>query len=77
MVKQETRKQQTEEHDETADQVGHASVAEDNTDEQADVSRSQIEEHKHQNEAEEFSPSRNQSGHRVHNDSHDDRRYQS
>lgn len=77
VVQQETGKQQTEKHDQTANEVGHSTVAEHNANEQADVSGGKIEQDQHQHEFEEFRPRGDQSSHRIHNDTHDDGRDQS
>lgn len=74
MVQQQPGKQQTEQHHQAADEIGHTAVAADNSDEQTDVGRRQIEEHEDQQEPEEFWPRRDQSGHGIHNDAHDDGR---
>lgn len=73
MIEQQPCKQQAEQHHQTSDQIGYASVPEDNTDEQTDTRRGEVEENKDQNEPEELRPRWNQARHRVHDDSHDDR----
>lgn len=77
MVEQETRKEQAEEHHETANEVGHTAIAEHDANEQADGGRGKVEEHQHQHESKELGPGWDQPGHGVDNDAHDDGRDQS
>lgn len=45
MVEKQTGKQQTKEHHQTADKVGHSTIAEHDADEQADVGGGKVEQH--------------------------------
>lgn len=72
MVQQKTREEQTEEHHQATDQVGNSSIPEHNADEQTDIGGRQVEQYQDQLESEELGPCRDQSGHGVDNDTHDD-----
>ena len=73
MVEQEAAEEQGEEHDEHAEQIGDALVADDDTEEQADHRRCQVEEHEEQHELAELGSGRHQTCHRVYDAAHDGR----
>jgi hypothetical protein len=77
VIQQETGKEQAEKHDKTANQIGHAAIPEDDTDKQADASCREVKQHQNQHEPEELGPRRDQSGHGVDDDTHDDGRDES
>lgn len=74
VVEQEAAKEQGEEHDEHAEQVGHALVADDDSEEQADHRRCQVEEHEEEHEFAELGSGGYQTSHGVHDAAHDGRR---
>jgi hypothetical protein len=72
VIQQKTSKEQAEKHDKTANQICHATIPEDNSDKQADASSGEVKQDQNQQEAEELGPCRDQSSHRVDNNTHDD-----
>ena len=77
VVEKQTGEQQTEQHHQASDQIGHSDIAEHDADKQADVGGREVKQDQHQDEPEELAPGRNQAGHRVHDHAHDDGREQS
>ena len=74
VVEQEAAKEQGEEHDEHAEQVGHALVADDDSQEEADHRGCQVEENEEEHELAEFGSGRHKACHRIHDAAHDGRR---
>lgn len=73
MVQQKTSEEQAEKHDQTANQIGNATITENNTNEKADVGSGQVEQNKNQHEPRKLRPSNNETSHGIDDHTHDDR----
>lgn len=74
VIQKQTGEKQAEEHHQTANQIGHTTVADDDTNKQTDISGRQVEQDQNQHEMQELRPGSDQSRHRINDHAHDNGR---